>query len=55
MKTKWVVDAIFVVNYNINNNNDNTDKIINGGWNSSNRYIRNNHLVVVNGSSIYSS
>ena len=54
MKTKWVVDAIFVVNYN-NNNNDNTDKIINGGWNSSNRYIRNNHLVVVNGSSIYSS
>ena len=29
LKTKWEVDAIFVVNYNINNkNNDNTDKII---------------------------
>ena len=30
-KTKWEVDAIFVVNYDINNKNDddnNTDKII---------------------------
>ena len=55
-KTKWEVDTIFVVNYDVNNKDNeiimHADKIIQV-MKDANSYIRNNHLV--NGNSIYSS